>query len=180
MAAQKIGITLDEFVQYALLPENAERRLEFIDGEIVEMTPGRTWNSGVGHLLAHKVFGFCEAHNLPCYISGGDGDYAVQEHVVCPDFAYKRTPLSKDYPDREPPLWAVEVISPTDKAPDIRNKRQVYFQAGILLWEIYPQSQSIDMYAPGQPVKTVGIDGTLDGGDVLPGFTLAVRDLFTD
>ncbi len=180
MAAQKVGITLGEFVQYALLPENAERRLEFIDGEIVEMTPGRTWNSGVGHILTHKVFVFCEAHDLPCYISGGDGDYDVQGNVIRPDFAYKRTPLSKDYPDPEPPLWVVEVISPTDRAPDIRNKRQVYIRAGILLWEIYPQSQSIDVYAPGQPVKAIGIDGTLDGDDVLPGFTLAARDLFTD
>jgi Uma2 family endonuclease len=180
MAAQKIGMTLGEFVEYTLLPENADRRFEFIDGEIVEMTPGRTWNSGVSYDLAYAVRGFCEAHNLPCYISGGDGDYNVLGNVVCPDFAYKRTALSKDYPDPEPPLWAVEVISPTDKAPDIRNKRQVYLQAGILLWEIYPQKESIDVYAPGQPTRTVGIDGTLDAGDVLPGFTLRVRELFAD
>lgn len=178
MAAQKVKMTVGEFVQYAMLPENAERRLELIDGEIVDMAPGRTWNWGVGHILAYKVFGFCEAHDLPCYISGGDGDYDVEGHVVAPDFAYKRTPLSKDYPDPEPPLWVVEVISPTDKAADIRNKRQIYRQAGILLWEMYPQSQSIDVYAPEQPVRTVGIDGTLDAGDVLPGFTLAAQELF--
>jgi Uma2 family endonuclease len=178
MAVQKVGMTLDEFVQYATLPENEDRRLELIDGEVVEMAPGRTWNSGVGHILTHRVFGFCEAHDLPCYISGGDGDYDVQGNVVCPDFAYKRTPLSKDYPDPEPPLWVVEVISPTDKAADIHKKRQIYRQAGILLWEMYPESQSIDMYAPGQSVRTVGIDGTLDAGDVLRGFTLAARELF--
>jgi hypothetical protein len=34
------------------------------------------------------------------------------------------------------------------------------------------------VYAPGQPVKTFGIDDTLDGGDVLPGFALAVREIF--
>ncbi|MFN8451379.1 MAG: Uma2 family endonuclease [Anaerolineae bacterium] len=178
MAAQKIGMTLGEFVEYASLPENADRRFEFIDGEIVEMAPGRTWNSGVGHLLAVAVHLFCREHDLPCYTSGGDGDYDVQGHVVCPDFAYKPTPLSKDYPDPEPPLWVVEVISPTDKAVEIRNKRQIYLQAGILLWEMYPQKQSIDVYAPGQPMHTVAVDGTLDVGDVLPGFTLAVKELF--
>ncbi len=30
----------------------------------------------------------------------------------------------------------------------------------------------IEVYVPGQPVKLVGVDDTLDGGDVLPGFTL--------
>lgn len=178
MSAQKVRMTIAEFEQYALLPENEERRLELIDGEIVEMAPGRTWNSGVGHLLTHKVYTFCEAHDLPCYISGGDGDYDVQGQVICPDFAYKPTPLSKDYPDPEPPLWAVEVISPTDKAPDIRRKREVYQDAGILLWEVYDNLQKIDVYAPGQAPRTVGIDGMLDGGDVLPGFTLAAKALF--
>jgi len=180
MAAQKIGMTLDEFVQYVLSLESVDRHYELIDGEIVEIAPGRTWNSGVAHILTHKVFGFCEQHDLPCYISGGDGDYDIQGHVIAPDFAYKRTPLSKDYPDPEPPLWAVEVISPTDKAADIRRKRQIYQQAGILLWELYPQAQSVDVYAPGKPTQTVGIDGTLDGGDVLPEFTLPVRALFAE
>lgn len=178
MSAQKVHLTIREFEQYVMLPENEERRFELIGGEAVEMAPGRTWFSGVGHLLTHKVYTFCEANNLPCYVSGGNGDYDVQGHVICPDFAYKPTPLSKAYPDPEPPLWAVEVISPTDKGADIRRKREIYQEAGILLWEVYEKLQKIDVYAPGQPARTVSIDGTLDGGDVLPGFTLAARELF--
>lgn len=177
---QKTDMSLEAFVQFALLPENADRHFELIDGEIVEMAPGRTWNSGVGHHLAVSTHNFCDAHDIPCYTSGGDGDYEVLGHVIAPDFAYKRTPLSKDYPDLEPPLWAVEVISPTDKAGDIRRKRLIYLEAGILLWELYPQTQSVDVYAPGQPPRTYRIADTLDAGDVLPGFTLAVRDLFAE
>ncbi len=180
MAAQKIGMSLDEFVQYVLALENVDRHYELIDGEIFEVAPGRTWNSGVGHLLAVAVHNFCDAHDLPCYTSGGDGDYEIQGHVIAPEFAYKTTPLSKDYPDPVVPQWAVEVIAPTDKAPDIRRKRQIYLQAKILLWEIYPQAQSIDVYAPDQLIRTYGIDDTLDGGNVLPEFTLKLRDLFAD
>lgn len=36
----------------------------------------------------------------------------------------------------------------------------------------------VDVYAPGEPMRTVGMNGTLAGGAVLPGFTLPVRDLF--
>ena len=180
MATQKVGMTFDEFVKYVMSLEDPDRHFELINGEIVEVAPGRTWNSGVTYRLSHAVFNFCEERDLPCYISGGDGDYDVQGHVIAPDFAYKQAPLSKDYPDPEPPLWAVEVISPNDKAADIRNKRQIYQTAGILLWEMYPKSESIDVYEAGKPVRTVDIDGTLDIGDILPGFTLAVRDLFAE
>jgi Uma2 family endonuclease len=74
----------------------------------------------------------------------------------------------------------VGVISPTDKPDDIRAKRLIYIEieAGILYWEVYPKSQSIDVYAPGKPLLTIGIDGVLDGGDVLPGLQIPVKELF--
>lgn len=113
-----------------------------------------------------------------CHTSGGDGAYNINGNVVAPDVAYKRTPTSKEYPDPIPPEFVVEIISPTDKAADIRAKRRIYTQARILYWEVYPDAQSIDVYKPGLPVQTFGINEMLDGSDVLPGFTIAVRDIF--
>ena len=86
--------------------------------------------------------------------------------------------MSEEYPDPEPPVWVVEIISSTDKAADIRDKREIYRRAGILLWEIYLRSLSIDVYAPGNPLKTYSMGEILDGDAVLPGFELAVADLF--
>jgi len=170
--------TLDEFERFIAQPENEDRLFELLDGEIVEVSPGRTRNSEYRDLIAVAVHIFCRAHNLPCHTSGGDGAYAIQGHVLAPDFAYKPTPMSNEYPDPVPPLWVVEVISPTDKASDIRKKRRIYRQAGILLWEMYPQEIQIDVYAPGKPVAEFGIDDVLSVGDILLGFTLPVRDLF--
>lgn len=180
MAAQKVSMTVGEFLQYAMLPENAERRLELIDGEVVDMAPARTRYSKLGLIIASVVYQFCQAHQLPCEISGADGTYQVEGHVIAPDFAYKRTPTSEDYPDPVPPLWAVEVISPTDKAPDIRRKREIYVDAGILLWEVYYKLKKVDVYAPGQSVNTMGVEGMLDAGDLLPGFQLSVHELFAE
>jgi Uma2 family endonuclease len=170
--------TMDEFKEFVIRPENADRLFELINGEIIEVSPGRTSNSRIGHLIAVAVYPFCQEHGFPCYTSGGDGAYAILGNTVAPDFAYKRTPTSNEYPDPEPPLWVVEIISPTDKPSDIRKKRQIYRQAGILYWEMYPDVRGVDVYPPGQPMREVGIDDTLDGGDVLPGFTLPVRELF--
>jgi len=35
----------------------------------------------------------------------------------------------------------------------------------------------VEVYTPGQ-ANIVGLDGILDGGDVLPGFALPVKDIF--
>jgi hypothetical protein len=36
----------------------------------------------------------------------------------------------------------------------------------------------VDRFRPGQPILTLGIDDMLTGEDVLPGFQVAVKDLF--
>ena len=169
---------MEEFIEFALRSENADREFEFISGEIIAVTPTRTRNSEYGHIIVVAVHLFCRERKLPCHTSGGDGAFNILGNTVVPDFAYKRTPTSDEYPDPVAPEWAVEIISPTDKGPDIREKRQIYLKAGILYWEMYPQSQSIDVYAPGQPLRTLGINDTLDSGDVLPGFKLPMRELF--
>ena len=171
-------MTVEAFSVFAQLPENADRMWELINGEIVEVSPGRTRYSEVGQVLTGEVYTFCRQHKVTFHMSGSEGTYNINGHVVAPDFAYKSTPMSEEYPDPDPPLWVVEIISPTDKAADIRDKREIYRRAGILLWEIYLRSLSIDVYAPGQPLKTYSMSDVLDGGDVLPEFKLAVADLF--
>lgn len=178
MVAASEKLTLKDFQEFVNREENAGRLFELINGEIIEVMPGRTRNSEYHQIITVAVHNYCEAHNIPCHTTGGDGAYDVDGNVVAPDFAYKPTPMSDDYPDPVAPLWVVEIISPTDKAEDIRSKREIYRNAGILLWEMYPKSESMDVYAPGQPPRTFTIDDTLDGGDVLPGFKLSMRKLF--
>lgn len=178
MTVREHLFTMAEFKTFVERPENAGQLFELMDGEIIEVSPGRTRNSGFGHLIAVAVHNFCREHNIPCYTSGGDGAYDISGNAFAPDFAYKQTPLSDEYPDPDAPLWVVEIISPTDKADEIRRKRDIYIKAGILLWEMYPKIESIDVYAPGKPMRTFGIDDVLDGSDILPAFRLPVKDLF--
>lgn len=147
-------MTIDEFVAFTRLPENAARNFEFVDGEIIEKMPGTTQNSAIAANLVFEARLHCQNHNLPCYISVEAGAYRIGNNTLVPDFAYKPTPMTSEYPDPVPPLWAVEVISFTDKVGDIRKKRQRYLEAGILLWEVYPDDHQIEVYVPNQPVKT--------------------------
>lgn len=60
----------------------------------------------------------------------------------------------------------------------LRIKIGNYLAAGVWLWVVLLETQQVEVYAPGRPVLILAIDDTLDGGDVLPGFTLPLRAIF--
>lgn len=178
MLTRQKGMTIEEFIVFATSPENEDRKLEFINGEVIEVSPGRSTYSKVAIIVGAHIYNFCHQHNLPCHISGSKGPYGINGNVVTPSFAYKPTEMSDEYPDPNPPLWVSETIFPTEKAIAVRNKREIYRRAGILLWEVYYPPQRVDVYTPGQPPKSYFVGDVLDGGDVLPGFTMEVAKLF--
>lgn len=77
------------------------------------------------------------------------------------------------------PDLCVEVVSPTDRAEEVRQKVVEYFAVGVrLVWVIYPVLQLADVYEAADRVRVLGRADALDGGPVLPGFRLALADLF--
>ena len=178
LQAQTKPITFEEFHEYALLPDNSQRSFELIKGQLIEKMPGTTLNSAIPVNIAFHTRLHCRDKAILCHISTGDGAYRIGNNVVAPDIAYKQSPMSEEYPDPIAPIWVVEVISTNDKASDIRKKRQVYQEAGILLWEIYPELLSVDVYMPGQPPNTFQMGETLTVEGVLLGFTLSVKAVF--
>ncbi len=173
-------VTLEQFMEFVYQPENASRVFELINGEIVEKMPGRATNSAIAMKFGQLVFVFCTMHQLACVTTGEQGTYSVLGQSFAPDFAYRTAPLTGAYPEPEPPLWVVEVISPTDRPKDIRAKRMVYLEAGVLYFELWPEERSIDAYAPGQLPRTYGVSDVIDMNDLIPGFTLTVSDLFEE
>jgi Uma2 family endonuclease len=74
---------------------------------------------------------------------------------------------------------AVEVKSPTDSKRAMRRKAEKYLAAGTrLVWLVFPDEQNVEVYVADEDVETVGVDGVLDGKNILPTFRLTVRDLF--
>lgn len=79
-----------------------------------------------------------------------------------------------------PPDLAVEVISPTDRLVKVQEKVTQYRRAGVrLVWVVNPRRKTVQIVHPKDSEgATLGLDGVLDGEDVVPGFTLPVRLLF--
>ena len=89
-------------------------------------------------------------------------------------------------PDGLPEGWAtvapdlvVEVVSPNDKVEALERKLAEYREAGIpLIWVIYPRTRTAQVLGVNLARTEIGHDGSLEGGEILPGFSFKLSDLF--
>lgn len=79
------------------------------------------------------------------------------------------------------PELCVEVVSPTDRADELMDKVREYFQAGVrLVWVFYPRHGVVYVYESLTAVRGLTRNDSLDGGAVLPGFSLPLAELFPE
>ena len=77
------------------------------------------------------------------------------------------------------PDLVAEVFSPSDTLREFHNKVEMWLSFGVqLVLAIYPETRTVEAHLPGRAVVTLTHDDTIDGGDVLPGFSCPVRDIF--
>jgi len=180
MAVQRKLMTAEEFEAFTLLPENVDRIFEFIDGEIFEL-PSNPYSSEIASMLIRFLGNYVYPNNLG-RVTGENGGYIVAGSRMAPDVAFirrdRQDQLARQGYNPIAPDLAVEVISPTDKAEDTDKKLKKYAEAEVLVWVVYPETQTVVVHTPGKAKQTLGIEGILDGGDVLPGFTGAIREIF--
>jgi Uma2 family endonuclease len=79
------------------------------------------------------------------------------------------------------PDLAVEIKSPDDTVKELREKAAYYLANGArLVWLIYPAKHMVEVYTPDGDVEILVEGDLLTGGDVLPGFSLPVAEVFAD
>ncbi|MCL4250168.1 MAG: Uma2 family endonuclease [Anaerolineae bacterium] len=172
--------TLEEYRAFCDAPENATRLFELIDGEMVEKK-GSFKPSAIASEFNFQIKDYLRQNPIG-YVTGEAGGYMLAPgYVVMPDVGYIAKARLPEVPEREAPLapdLAVEIKSPTDSKRELRKKAELYLTHGTkLVWLVFPDEEQIEIYTPDQDVIEIGIDGVLDGSDVLPGFTLAVRSV---
>jgi Uma2 family endonuclease len=115
----------------------------------------------VGHLVA------------PHLILEPDGAYTV--------FARYKPNFRKDPYVPVAPDIAIEVITPTTHLPHLNYRARLYHAGGTsIFWVIDGMNRAVLEYRPNTPVNTLSGEALLDANVVLPGFTVAVNDLFRD
>lgn len=162
------------------------RQWELVEGVLHEVAPAGIRGSQIALRVGARLIRFVEERGLGAAF-GADAGFILHHQpdtVRSPDVAFicaDRLPLDLDrdgFFDGAPDL-AVEVVSPTDRPRDVSRKVREYLQAGTqLVWVIEPRKQHVTEHAPGQEPRVLTGDMALDGGAVLPGFTLPLRELF--
>ncbi|NJR12750.1 Uma2 family endonuclease [bacterium] len=174
-------IGAESFDEWIARPENAGHTFELIGGEIVEKMVSRPLQSRIGGLIL-TAFNNYIAQNDIGRAYGADGGFFVGEDRYIPDasfISYARMPEESSDPYQfAAPDLAVEVVSPGDRDKDIVPKVVTYLAAGTAVWLVFPEAQEVQVFVAGQPVRKLGINDTLTGGDILPGFTLPLTTLF--
>ncbi len=174
-----------------LLALGSEARIEVIEGEIVEMSPV----GGLHHFIAGNIYdelrSFTRKHNLGFVFMDGllyllhKEDKGIRGAQV-PDVSFIRGvdiiatwQMEQPYPGA--PTLAVEVMSPDDRIEEVLLRVRRYLHAGSdQVWLVFPREKELHQYfrESRAQVQVYQIDDVLDGGALLPDFTLRMRDVF--
>lgn len=164
-----------------------DRRLcELVEGVLVEKAMGFQ-EACLAIALGSMLRAFVRPRNLGV-ISGADGMIRLASGLVrIPDVAFvswERLPGRRmptvPIPALAPDL-AVEVLSTGNTPDEMIRKRQDYFAAGVrLVWIVDPVARTVAVYTAPDDVVLLTTTDLLQGGEVLPGFTLPLQELFAE
>lgn len=160
-------------------------RIELVAGSIVREPPPGSAHGGVAATVTARLWAFVRAHGRGSVF--GETGYVLEtdpDTVRAPDASFvsaerlaraeRRGPYLVGAPD-----LAVEVASPRDSETDATAKAGEYLAAGArAVWVLHPERRSVTVHRPGKKPETLGPGDDLHGDPVLPGFRVAVTELF--
>lgn len=170
-------ITEDELMR---LPKDG-RKWEMEDGRLTEV-PTNIKHEEIIFNLAVLLAPFKRGHGI---VTLGQGGFRMKDgNVRAPDASYtlkERFPggnAPEGFGDLAPDL-CVEIISPSERKAGIMRKVREYFSTGaVQVWHVFPERQEVIVFTSPTDTQTLGADGILYAGSLLPGFSCLVRDLF--
>ncbi len=168
-----------------LLPEDGFR-YELVEGELRMMSPAGHEHGRVAMELGRRLANFVADHKLGATYAAETGFLIATnpDTVLAPDVAFVRKDrlttkgCPRAYWPGAPDL-AVEVQSLSDRPADVLVKVQRWLNAGAqAVWVIDPVTQTAVIHTAKGPSPTLRAIDTLEGGEVVPGFRLLLRELF--
>ncbi|MCU0493716.1 MAG: Uma2 family endonuclease [Chloroflexaceae bacterium] len=167
------------------MPEDGARR-ELVQGEVRWMSPAGFHHGRLvmniatpldQHVRQHQLGVVCAAETgfllatNPDTVRAADVAFIRQERIA-------NTPQPEGYWHGAPDL-AAEVISPNDLYTDVDEKVTDWLEAGTrMVIIINPRKRTVTVYRSLLQIVVLREQDTLDGSDVVPGWTLPINDLF--
>ena len=175
-------VTADELL---LMPDDGFR-YELVHGELRRMNPAGNVHGRVTMRFAWRLAQYVEENHLGTVYAAetGFGLATDPDTVRAPDVAFVSRARVETVGEVEgfwprAPDLAVEVISPGDGYTEVEEKIFAWLDAGTkMVVVINPRQQSVTVYRSQTDITAFTEAGVLDGVDVVPGFELAVREIF--
>ncbi|NQT15018.1 MAG: Uma2 family endonuclease [Planctomycetes bacterium] len=170
----------------AEIHDREDRLYELVDGVLVEKTVG-AYESCLAMLLARLVGNFVEANDLGIVL-GADGAMRLSPGLVrIPDVSFvswQRLPgrrIPREAFWSLAPDLACEVISKGNTREEMQRKLHDYFGAGVRrVWYVYPAEREVHVFTSANDRVVLDQRQTLEGADILPGFSLPLERLFAE
>ena len=179
----------DDLWEITHLPEYEHIFVELIDGVLIEMPRPNFTHGRIASLLDRRLGTFAEDNDLGITtIESGYQAPGNPNTVLGPDVAFvKRERVPDPLPGRFMPLMpdlAVEVRSPSNTYAELRDKARIYLENGTtIVWIVLPELQEVEVCrldADGDfSSRVLGINDSLSGEELLPGFELELSRLFS-
>ncbi len=174
-------VTADE-----LLAINDGGRYELVAGELRKMSPAGSEHGRIALRIGARLAFFVEQHKLgdayaaetgfriasdPDTVRAPDAGFVSRQRLEQVDETAGFLPLAPDL--------VVEVVSPSDSFSDVEQKAASWLGAGTKIVIVAdPRATTLHVYREAGSVEILHVDDTFDAGDVVPGWTLSVRDAF--
>jgi Uma2 family endonuclease len=161
-------------------------RYDLIRGELWKVPPASPEHGIRAGRVHGELYIFVKARDLGEVFAAESGFklHVDPDSVLAPDVAFVRRERLPGKGQRRGfwtlvPDLVVEVMSPSDSAHYVAEKVEEYLEAGVpLVWVLNPRRETVTAYGPGSVARILRVGDVLDGGDVLPGFTLPVANIF--
>lgn len=156
---------------------------ELVQGEIISLTPAGWEHGEVANEIAYHLNVFVRQHGLGRVVAAETGFILARnpDTVRAPDVAFvcsERWTRTVGFFPGAPDL-AVEVVSPYDRFSAVSQKVHDWLTHGARqVWVVDPNRRVIQVHHHDGTVADFGEGEVIDGGDLLPGLRLAVRDCF--
>jgi Uma2 family endonuclease len=179
-----LPIDSEAFEAHLALPQNSERRFELIHGVIVEKMPSLFHNLIAGILFV-ALWVFNRDHELGevVYETRFRANPDDRENDRLPDISFTRKARLLPVPKRgavpQIPDLCIEIQSPDDYPKMMRDKAAYYLGNGAQqVWLIFTKKPLIEVMYPDGQSEFFYPGDILTGGDLLPGFAIAVDEIF--
>jgi Uma2 family endonuclease len=179
MATQLRTMSADELLA---MPEDGIRR-ELVEGELREMSPAGGDHGEVGMRLTWRLAQHVESGGLGVSYTSDTGFRLARDPdtVRCPDVSFvsqARYVPTKGVVEGAPDL-AVEIVSPTDRYDEVLDKVHDYLNAGTrMVVVVHPPKRTVTVYRPRGEISVLTENDVLEGGDVVPGWSVPLHLIF--